>query len=96
VIDRDHREFTEEHLGFLSGIVKLYRGEALEGPDLELVRQLAGAGVRTVAEGRIRTPQEARAALEAGAYAVTVGSALTRLEVVTRSFVDALAVSHAR
>ena len=70
--------------------------KALEGPDLELVRQLAGAGVRTVAEGRIRTPQEARAALEAGAYAVTVGSALTRLEVVTRSFVDALAVSHAR
>jgi len=35
VIDRAHREFTEEHLGFLSGIVKLYRGEALEGPDLE-------------------------------------------------------------
>ena len=68
----------------------------LEGPDLELVRQLAGAGVRTVAEGRIHTPEQARAALEAGAFAVTVGSALTRLELLTRRFVDALAVSHAR
>jgi len=63
----------------------------LVGPDLELVRQLAAHGVRAIAEGRIGTPQEARAALEAGAFAVTVGTALTRIELLTKAFVDALA-----
>lgn len=60
------------------------------GPDLEMVRELAGRGVRVIAEGRISTPEEARKALEAGAFAVTVGTALTRIELVTKSFVDAL------
>lgn len=62
----------------------------LSGPDLELVRQLAARGVRAIAEGRIATPQEARAALEAGAFAVTVGTALTRIELMTKAFVDVL------
>ncbi|GIW34365.1 N-acetylmannosamine-6-phosphate 2-epimerase [Meiothermus sp.] len=62
----------------------------LEGPDLELVRALSRRGVRVIAEGRIATPLQARQALEAGAFAVTVGTALTRLEWVTQGFVDAL------
>ncbi|MCS7068378.1 MAG: N-acetylmannosamine-6-phosphate 2-epimerase [Meiothermus sp.] len=61
-----------------------------QGPDLELVRALAGQGVRVVAEGRIATPLQARQALDAGAFAVTVGTALTRVEWVTRGFVEAL------
>lgn len=59
-------------------------------PDLEMVRELAGRGVRVIAEGRISTPEEARKALGAGAFAVTVGTALTRIEVVTKGFVRAL------
>jgi N-acylglucosamine-6-phosphate 2-epimerase len=59
-------------------------------PDLELVRHLAAAGCRVMAEGRYDTPARAAAALQAGAWAVTVGSAITRLEVVTRWFADAL------
>lgn len=63
---------------------------ALSGPDLDLVRDLARAGVRVIAEGRLHTPEDAMDALSAGAYAVTVGSALTRVELMTKRFADAL------
>jgi len=62
----------------------------LAGPDLGMVRELSRHGVRVIAEGRIGTPEEAKKALEAGAFAVTVGTALTRIELLTKSFVDAL------
>lgn len=67
----------------------------LPGPDLEMVRRLAQRGVRVIAEGRISRPEEARAALEAGAFAVTVGTALTRIERMTQAFVEALGGRHA-
>ena len=43
-----------------------------------------------MAEGRIRSPEEAAAALARGAWAVTVGSAITRIEHVTSWFVEAI------
>jgi putative N-acetylmannosamine-6-phosphate epimerase len=66
-------------------------GPVPEEPDLELVRALARCGMRVMAEGRFNTPVQAAAALQAGAWAVTVGSALTRLELATRWFCEALA-----
>jgi len=60
------------------------------GPDLVLVRELSRRGARVIAEGRIATPEQAKAALEAGAFAVAVGTALTRIELLTQGFVDAL------
>jgi len=60
------------------------------GPDLELVTQLSSRGVPTIAEGRIHSPEDARRALECGAFAVTIGSALTRLEHLTARYVQAL------
>jgi N-acylglucosamine-6-phosphate 2-epimerase len=65
-------------------------GAVPQGPDLALVQQLATAGCRVMAEGRFDTPAAAAAALRAGAWAVTVGSALTRLEVTTGWFASAL------
>jgi N-acylglucosamine-6-phosphate 2-epimerase len=62
----------------------------LEGPDLDLISDLAERGIKAVAEGRIRTPAEAKEALERGAFAVVVGSAITRPDVVTRWFAEAL------
>jgi putative N-acetylmannosamine-6-phosphate epimerase len=59
-------------------------------PDLALVRTLSARGLRVMAEGRYDTPERAAAAIAAGAWAVTVGSALTRLEVATGWFVAAL------
>lgn len=62
-----------------------------EGPDIELVRELSSAlTCPVVAEGRIHTPQQAAEALDAGAFAVCVGTAITHPSTITRWFVDAL------
>ncbi len=63
-------------------------------PDLELVSSLAQAGVRVIAEGRIATPSQAAQALRNGAFAVTVGTAITRPEWTTCSFTRALSESN--
>lgn len=51
-----------------------------EEPDLALVKSLSDAGCRVIAEGRYNTPAQAGEAMRHGAWAVTVGSAITRLE----------------
>lgn len=61
------------------------------GPDFALIGAFKKLGAGFVmAEGRINTPDLAAGAIEAGADAVTVGSALTRLEVVTGWFANAV------
>lgn len=60
-------------------------------PDLSLVSEFRSLGGFVMAEGRYNTPRLAAAAMAAGADCVTVGSALTRLEVVTAWFADAVA-----
>ncbi len=60
------------------------------GPDLALVRQLAELPHFVVAEGRYNTPDLAARAMAAGADAVTVGTALTRLEHMTDWFCEAV------
>ena len=70
-----------------------YIGEVRKtnGPDLELVAHLADRlTVPVFAEGRIHTPTQARAAIDAGAYAVVVGTAITHPTTITSWFVDAL------
>lgn len=49
-------------------------------PDFQLIRELAAIGGFVMAEGRINTPALAEEAIRAGAAAVTVGSAITRIE----------------
>ncbi len=62
-----------------------------EDPDLDLVRRLASVlTVPLVAEGRIATPEQAHAALDAGAWAVVVGGAITRPQQITQRFVQAV------
>jgi N-acylglucosamine-6-phosphate 2-epimerase len=59
-----------------------------QAPDLDLVRAAAASlKVPVLAEGRISTPDEARAALDAGAFAVVVGGAITRPQQITARFV---------
>ena len=58
------------------------------GADFALIAELAAAvSVPVIAEGRIATPEEARRALECGAFAVVVGSMITRPNVITARFV---------
>lgn len=57
-------------------------------PDLDLVSALADRlDVPVIAEGRIRTPAQARAALDRGAYAVVVGTAITNPREITRWYI---------
>lgn len=72
-------------------------GDVPAEPDVGLVERLRAAGcVRVMAEGRYDTPDRAAQALGAGAWAVTVGTALTRLEVMTSWFAAGLASARPR
>jgi N-acylglucosamine-6-phosphate 2-epimerase len=61
-------------------------------PDYDLLTTLATTlpNARIMAEGRFNRPDQVARALKCGAWAVTVGTAITRTEVVTSWFVDAL------
>jgi len=52
------------------------RDGTLAGPDLDLVRRVAGTGLRVLAAGGIRSPEDVTALAEAGAEAAVVGRAL--------------------
>ena len=64
------------------------------GPDFELLGRLASRlKVPLVAEGRIATPEQAAQAIELGAFAVVVGSAITRPQWITGQFVNRMKMS---
>ncbi|MBW4095913.1 MAG: N-acetylmannosamine-6-phosphate 2-epimerase [Acidobacteria bacterium] len=71
-----------------------YTGERpkTDGPDLELIASIAASTVDVplIAEGRIHTPAQARGALDAGAFAVVVGTAITHPASITSWFDAAL------
>lgn len=61
------------------------------GPDLDLINALATyCRIPVIAEGRFNTPALARAAIEAGAHAVVVGTMITNPREITRAFVAGL------
>jgi N-acylglucosamine-6-phosphate 2-epimerase len=62
------------------------------GPDFALIQRLAHRKlpVPIFAEGRIATPEDARIALDAGAWSVVVGGAITRPAQITARFAAAL------
>ncbi|MCY3797703.1 MAG: N-acetylmannosamine-6-phosphate 2-epimerase [Chloroflexi bacterium] len=66
-------------------------GPAQEGPDFELLaRMIEDLSIPVIAEGRIHSPEQARRALDLGAWTVVVGSAITRPRTITARFVQAL------
>jgi N-acylglucosamine-6-phosphate 2-epimerase len=59
-------------------------------PNLELLEQAARRlNIPVIAEGRISQPAQVEAALDLGAYAVVVGSAITRPQLITQPFAAA-------
>lgn len=74
----------------LSGYTPYTAQQEQTKSDLTLVRQLAEANIPVVAEGRIYTPEQARQAIKAGAFAAVVGTAFSRPEVIVEWFVNAV------
>ncbi|HEY5294867.1 MAG TPA: 1-(5-phosphoribosyl)-5-[(5-phosphoribosylamino)methylideneamino] imidazole-4-carboxamide isomerase [Gaiellaceae bacterium] len=59
-------------------VTAIDRDGTLAGPDLELVRTVAAAGLRVLAAGGVRSPEDVQALAAAGAEAAVVGRALLR------------------
>ncbi len=63
----------------------------LEGPDLMLVKELAGLlAIPVIGEGRYHTPEQVKQALDYGATSVVVGGAITRPKEITARYVKAI------
>ena len=82
----------------LAGFTPQTRGATAAGPAFSLLEALvARLPVPVILEGSVWTPEQARRGLELGAYAVVVGTAITRPRVITRAFVSQMAeVARAR
>jgi N-acetylmannosamine-6-phosphate 2-epimerase/N-acetylmannosamine kinase len=87
----DARRALAAGVNFVGSTMSGYTGgpEPVD-PDIELVGALRKLTPNVIAEGRIRTLEQAQAAARAGASCVVVGSAITRTEHVTAWFRDAL------
>ncbi|WP_223875110.1 N-acetylmannosamine-6-phosphate 2-epimerase [Nanchangia anserum] len=84
----------------LSTTLSGYTGERekTDGPDVELLTQMIEAFPQTpvICEGRIHTPDQARQVMEAGAWAVVVGTAITHPTSITRWFDAAVRQANTR
>ena len=86
-----------DRLGFdfigttLVGYTDYTRDLHIEENDFALLRSIIGAVTHPViAEGNIDTPEKAQEAIRLGSYAVVVGSAITRPQLITRRFAAAI------
>lgn len=86
-----------DELGFdfigttMVGYTPQSKGNRIEENDFEIIRTiLSKAKHPVIAEGNINTPQKARRVIELGCFSVVVGSIITRPQVITKSFTDAL------
>ncbi len=86
-----------DELGFdfigttLVGYTEQSKGDKIEENDFEILRKIiSGAKHRVIAEGNINTPDKAKRVIELGAFSVVVGSIITRPQLITKSFADAL------
>ena len=75
----------------LSGYTKETRYKANIGPDFDLLAELTEElSTPIIMEGRIWEPEDVRKSFEIGAYAVVIGSAITRPNLITKRFVGAI------
>lgn len=86
-----------EKIGFdcisttLVGYTEYTQGQNITDQDFARLKDMVHAVSRpVVAEGKIDTPQKANEALTNGAHFVVVGSAITRPQIITKTFADAI------
>ena len=77
----------------LSGYTPETENKDNSGPNLELIQKLNdhfSGRIPVIAEGRFNTPELAAKAISMGAWAVVTGTAITRPQIVTKWFYDAI------
>lgn len=75
----------------LSGYTERYISSPFEGPDFDLLSLLINNfNVPVLAEGRYWTQDNIRKAFDLGAYAVVIGSAITRPRIITQYFLKSI------
>ena len=86
-----------DQLGFdfigttLVGYTQESAGQKIEAEDFRLIRELLERVKRPViGEGNINTPEKVKRVMDLGVYSVVVGSAITRPQLITRSFTEVL------
>lgn len=86
-----------DELGFdfigttMVGYTEQSKGDRIEDNDFEILRKIvAQVKHRVIAEGNINTPKKAKRVIELGAFSVVVGSIITRPQLITRAFAEAL------
>ncbi len=86
-----------DELGFdfigttMVGYTPQSQGDRIEENDFEIMRKIiANVKHRVIAEGNINTPQKAKRVIELGAFSVVVGSIITRPQLITKAFAQAL------
>lgn len=89
--------FHADELGFdfigttMVGYTEQSEGDRIEENDFEILRKIiAGVKHKVIAEGNINTPAKAKHVIELGAFSVVVGSIITRPQLITKSFAEAL------
>ena len=86
-----------DELGFdfigttMVGYTEQSKNDKIEANDFEISRQiLEKAKNKVIAEGNINTPEKAKRVVELGVFSVVVGSIITRPQLITKSFAEAL------
>ncbi|HIT72980.1 N-acetylmannosamine-6-phosphate 2-epimerase [Tyzzerella sp. An114] len=86
-----------DELGFdfigttLVGYTEQSKNLKIESNDFEIIKKIVEKSKHhVIAEGNINTPEKAKRVIELGAYSVVVGSIITRPQLITKSFADAL------
>lgn len=86
-----------DQLGFdfigttLVGYTPQSKGDKIEANDFEIIRTiLENVSHPVIAEGNINTPEKAKRVIQLGCFSVVVGSIITRPQLITKSFTEAL------
>lgn len=86
-----------DELGFdfigttLVGYTEQSKNDKIEAGDFEIIREIVSkVKHKVIAEGNINTPAKAKRVIELGAFSVVVGSIITRPQLITKAFAEAL------
>ena len=89
--------FFADELGFdfigttMVGYTPQSRGMKIEENDFEILRTiLKKVKHPVIAEGNVNSPEKAKRVIELGSYAVVVGSSITRPQLITKGYAEAV------